>query len=174
MATPLFDRSLLPSQEHSRLPSSFSFRPLQSDDFHNGHLDPLQDLAYIGKVDEASWANRFAYMKSCPDTYFVLVITNEQGRIAGTGTLVAERKFLFETGIQGHIEDIAIAKCHQGRGLGLALLNALSHIAAEVGCYKTILDCSAKNVKFYAKCGYEQGGHEMQRYIDEKAREKNV
>lgn len=171
MAKSLFSSSLVP---RSKLPAGYTFRPLQSDDFHNGHLDPLHDLAYIGNVDEATWRASFEHMCSCPSTYFVLVITNDDNRIVGTGTLVAERKFLFETGIQGHIEDIAIVKAHQGKGLGLALLNALSHVAKQIGCYKTILDCSAKNIAFYEKCGYEQGGHEMQRYIDEKASEKRV
>lgn len=46
---------------------------------------------------------------------------------------------LFELGIQGHIEDIAISKQHQGKHLGLSLLTALSHIAKEVGCYKVCL-----------------------------------
>lgn len=174
MTSLLFEPGLLPSDSESQWLSGYTFRPLRSDDFSNGHLHPLRDLAYIGQVDEAAWNKRFAYMTSCPETYFVLVITDDNDQIVGTGTLVAERKFLFETGIQGHIEDVAIVKSHQGQGLGLALLNALSHVAAQIGCYKTILDCSAKNVKFYEKCGYNQGGCEMQRYIDEKARQKKV
>lgn len=48
---------------------------------------------------------------------------------------------LFELGIQGHIEDIAISKQHQGKRLGSSLLNALSHIAKEVGCYKVRTSC---------------------------------
>lgn len=43
---------------------------------------------------------------------------------------------LYELGTQGHIEDIAIAGDMQGKKLGVKLIQALDHIAKEVGCYK--------------------------------------
>ena len=78
-------------QPSSKLPGGYSFRSLQRDDFKNGHLEPLQDLAFIGQILEEQWIQRFDFMRACPNTYFVLVIVND-GRIVGTGTLVAERK----------------------------------------------------------------------------------
>ena len=171
----LFPTELIAPSDIVKLPSGFMFRPLQRNDYKNGHLETLAFLAYIGSITEDQWIQRFDYMKLCPETYFVLVIIDENtGKIAGTGTLVAERKFLFELSMQGHIEDICISKDYQGRKLGLALLNGLDHIARQIGCYKTILDCSIKNMPFYEKCGYEAAGQEMHHYLDERAREHNV
>jgi glucosamine-phosphate N-acetyltransferase len=38
--------------------------------------------------------------------------------------------------VQGHLEDIAIAKDYHGMKFGMKLINALDHIAAQLGCYK--------------------------------------
>lgn len=57
-------------------------------------------------------------------------------RIVGTGALVVERKFIHNLGMVGHIEDIAVAKDQQGKKLGLRIIQALDHVAKEVGCYK--------------------------------------
>ena len=67
-------------------------------------------------------------------------------------------------GKAGHIEDIAVAKDQQGKKLGLRLIQALDYVAASVGCYKTILDCSEANEGFYVKCGFRRAGLEMAHY----------
>ncbi len=61
-------------------------------------------------------------------------------------------------GIVGHIEDIAVAADQQGKKLGLRIIQALDYIAAKVGCYKSILDCSEANEGFYVKCGFRARG----------------
>lgn len=64
----------------------------------------------------------------------------------------------------GHIEDIAIAKDQQGKKLGLKMIQALDYIAMQLGCYKSILDCSEVNEGFYIKCGFRRAGVEMAHY----------
>lgn len=39
-------------------------------------------------------------------------------------------------GLVGHIEDIVVRKDQQGKKLGLRIIEALDHVAKEVGCYK--------------------------------------
>lgn len=70
-------------------------------------------------------------------------------------------------GIIGHIEDIAIAKNQQGKKLGLKMIQALDYVAENIGCYKTILDCSEVNEGFYIKCGFKRAGVEMAHYYAE-------
>lgn len=51
-----------------------------------------------------------------------------------------------DAGLVGHIEDIAVSKAVQGQKLGLRVIQALVGVGERLGCYKTILDCSAENV----------------------------
>ena len=86
--------------------------------------------------------------------------------MVGTGCVVVEKKFIHNLGSVGHIEDIVVRKDQQGKKLGLRIIEALDHISKEVGCYKTILDCSEANEGFYVKCGYKRAGLEMAHYHD--------
>lgn len=44
-----------------------------------------------------------------------------------------------------------MAKEHQGKGLGLKMIQALDGVGRSVGCYKNILNCGAKNEPFYVR-----------------------
>jgi glucosamine-phosphate N-acetyltransferase len=70
-------------------------------------------------------------------------------------------------GLVGHVEEIAIAKELQGKGLGLKMIQALDSVGKTVGCYKNILNCGPKNEPFYVKCGYHNSGTEMSRYFEQ-------
>lgn len=61
-----------------------------------------------------------------------------------------------------------MAKEHQGKGLGLKMMQALKSVARAAGCYKSILNCSPRNEAFYAKCGYHNSGIEMSQYFEEE------
>lgn len=83
---------------------------------------------------------------------------------------MADQVFLYYSihnlGIVGHIEDIAVAKDQQGKKLGLRIIQALDFVAEQVGCYKSILDCSEANEGFYVKCGFRRAGLEMAHYYE--------
>lgn len=98
--------------------------------------------------------------------YYYLVIERE-GRIVGTGAVIVEKKFIQNRTTVGHIEEICISKDQQGKKLGLHMLNALNSVAKNVGCRKTILNCSEHNIKFYEKCGFEVSSTEMKREFKE-------
>lgn len=66
----------------------------------------------------------------------------------------------------GHLEDIAVAKSQQGKGLGKKIILALDDIAKSLGCYKTILDCGETNVPFYEKCGFRKKEWQMAHYFE--------
>lgn len=86
-------------------------------------------------------------------------------RILATATLLLEVKFLRGGSVAGHIEDVSVRSSAQGRGLGKLLIDTLTTLAREKGCYKVILDCDDKNVAFYEKCSYTRAGVEMKRYL---------
>ncbi|KAI9370666.1 L-Aspartase-like protein [Aspergillus egyptiacus] len=161
---PLFSPSLISPAVASALPSGYTIRPLLRSDFHRGYLDVLRVLTTVGDISEDAWNKRYDWISARNDEYYMLVICDEQDRVVGTGSLIVERKFIHSLGMVGHIEDIAIEKGQQGKKLGLRVIQALDFVAEQVGCYKTILDCSEANEGFYIKCGFKRAGLEMAHY----------
>ncbi len=139
-ATPLFSPHLIPPTVLSALPQGYTCRPLQRSDYHAGFLDVLRVLTVVGDISEEKWTERYNWMAKRNDEYFLLVITDEsrepERKVVATGALFVERKFIHNRGLVGHIEDIAVAKDQQGKKLGLRLIQALDHVADQVGCYK--------------------------------------
>ncbi|CRG86230.1 glucosamine-phosphate N-acetyltransferase [Talaromyces islandicus] len=161
---PLFSPSLISPEIQSVLPEGYSARPLRRSDYHLRYLDVLRVLTTVGDITEAMWNERYDYLKKRNDEYYLIVICDGSGKIVGTGSLIVERKFIHTLGLVGHIEDIAVSQDQQGKKLGLRIIQTLDYVAAKVGCYKTILDCSEVNEGFYIKCGFKRAGLEMAHY----------
>jgi len=161
----LFPEELVPQHIKDELPPELHMRPLASTDYDRGHLSVLSVLTQAPDVGAEAWAAQFQAMRSESSTYYILVVVSrETDRIVATGGVFLERKFLRELGRVGHIEDIAVAREMQGKKLGLRIIEALTHISEQVGCYKTILNCNENNIPFYEKCGYERREVEMAKY----------
>lgn len=122
-------------------------RPLASSDYERGHLSVLQALTDTPDPGKEAYARQFALMKtSQPLSYFTLVIVDKQtDKIVAVGSLFLEYKFIRNLGSAGHIEDIAVDKGVQGKGLGKKIINALTVLSESLGAYKVILDCSTDN-----------------------------
>ncbi|GAP91588.1 putative glucosamine-phosphate N-acetyltransferase [Rosellinia necatrix] len=163
----LFPASLISASVRDGLPDGFVIRPLARNDYGKGFYDCLRVLTWVADPTEPEFLARFDEMAAAKNTYFFTVI-EFQDRVIGTGCLVAEKKFIHNHGMCGHIEEIAVAKEHQGKGLGLKMMQALESVAVAVGCYKTILNCGPRNEPFYARCGYHNSGIEMSRYFEEE------
>jgi len=161
----LFAPELIPTAVKEQLGSDLHMRPLSKTDLSRAHLSVLSVLTSAPDVSEAQYAQAFAAMQSCPNTYFTLVIVSRAtDTIVGAGTVFMEQKFTRGLGKVGHIEDIAVDKSMQGRKLGLRIINALTGISEAIGSYKTILNCNDDNIAFYNKCGYEKKENEMVKY----------
>ncbi|KAK7050497.1 glucosamine 6-phosphate N-acetyltransferase [Favolaschia claudopus] len=165
----LFPASLISQDLKSQLHPDVHIRPLASTDHSRGHLTVLSVLTVATDLGEAAWSAQFNAMRGAPQTYYSLVIVDKNSdRIVGAGTVFIERKFLRGLGSVGHIEDIAVDKQQQGKKLGIRIIQALTHISENIGCYKTILNCSRDNVPFYVKCGFEEKECEMAKYAPAK------
>jgi len=104
-------------------------------------------LTQTPDVGAEAWAAQFRAMRGETATYYILVVVErETDRIVGTGAVFVERKFLRGLGRVGHIEDIAVAREMQGKKLGIRIIQALTQISEDAGCYKSILNCSEANV----------------------------
>ncbi|KAI9725720.1 MAG: Glucosamine-phosphate N-acetyltransferase-like protein [Chrysothrix sp. TS-e1954] len=166
--TPLFSPSTIPTSIPPLLPAGYTIRPLLSSDAHSNFLPVLTVLTTVGDISPSAFAAQFAAMRACADTYYTLVICDAGARVVGTGSVVVERKWIHGAGKVGHVEDIAVERGQQGMKLGLRIIQALTEMAGELGCYKTILDCSEANEGFYVKCGYKRAGLEMACYYEKK------
>jgi glucosamine-phosphate N-acetyltransferase len=90
----------------------------------------------------------------------VSLVAEHEGIPVGYGVVLIEQKI--RGGKVGHIEDIVSHPLHRGKGLGRALVEALSKEAFDLGCYKVGLHCQPHNVAFYEKCGFSASGSSMQ------------
>jgi len=89
---------------------------------------------------------QFDAMLGRPDTYYVLCFVNtETGKIVASASLIVERKFLRNAGMVGHVEDVVVDPECKGQSLGKIMIQGLSELGMQRGCYKVILDCDAKN-----------------------------
>ncbi|KAK2161350.1 hypothetical protein LSH36_118g03015 [Paralvinella palmiformis] len=179
---PLFNPELLRQIDWSVRKSSFKdgispenpgknlqLRPLMMDDYDQGFLNLLGQLTSVGEVTAAAFQKRFLAMKHCPNTYYVVVLedTNKQ-QVIGSATLVIEQKFIHSTGCRGRIEDVVVSEDYRGQQLGKLLVETLTLLGKEVGCYKMSLECKEDNVRFYKCFGYTPDGQYfmVQRFSD--------
>lgn len=136
---PLFPATLISPEVIAALPDDYTIRPLRRSDFNRGYLDVLRVLTTVGEITEEMWNERYEWITSRNDEYYMIVVCDGADRVVGTGTLLVERKFIHTLGMVGHIEDIAVEKNQQGKKLGLRIIQTLDAVAAQVGCYKVCL-----------------------------------
>ncbi|KAI6022956.1 P-loop containing nucleoside triphosphate hydrolase protein [Pisolithus microcarpus] len=151
----MFSEDLISAEVVKQLPAGLTMRPLSSTDYKRGHLSVLSVLSVVDDLGEDAWVAQFRALRALPKTYYCLVIVDQAtDKIVGVGTVFMEHKFL--------------AGVKQGKKLGMRIIQALTHISENSGCYKTILNCSDANIPFYEKCGFTKKENEMAKYAPER------
>lgn len=140
-----------------RIKVNFIVREMKEDDLQKGFFETLSNLTEVGAIsNDLQRAKKiFQEIKANP-LYKIFVAVKDDGEVIGLTTLLIEQKFIHNGGKVGHIEDVVTRKEYEGIGIGSALLRESLKFAKEKNCYKVILDCSAKNVSFYAKLGFRR------------------
>ena len=165
----LFSPDLISAEVKKALHPDVHIRPLAATDYRRGYLTVLSILTASPDPGEAAWLAHFNTLRAIPSTYYTLVIIDKKtDKVVGLGTVFMERKFQRGISSVGHIEDIAVDEKQQGKKLGLRIIQALSYISENSGAYKTILNCSDKNIPFYEKCGFAKKENEMAKYAPER------
>ena len=137
-------------------------RKIKEEDFKKGFLKTLSNLSQINLTSEKGEEIYKKYIKNNPVySIFVAELENE---IVGAITLLIEQKFIHQGGKVGHIEDVAVKKGFERRGIGSSLVKRAVAEAENQNCYKIILDSSQKNIPFYKKLGFYQ--HETEMRLD--------
>mmetsp|Transcript_17599 Transcript_17599/g.56906 ORF Transcript_17599/g.56906 Transcript_17599/m.56906 type:complete len:178 (-) Transcript_17599:263-796(-) len=141
-------------------------RLLQEGDRSKGFLELLGQLTTVGEISEGDWKRRVKQVTQNP-AYAVVVIEDVvQKKVVGTAQLIIEDKFIHECGRVGHVEDVVVDASVRGRNLGRKVVEAVTAIAKQKGCYKCILDCAEDNAGFYGKLGYKRKEVQMVQYFD--------
>ncbi len=136
---------------------SFIIRELKEEDLSNGFIETLSNLSEVGKLANDTTRKR-EILSEIKDKNYRIVIAedNQNHQIIGSATLLIEQKFIHNGGKAGHIEDVVTRKGYEGKGIGREILKELIKIAKDNECYKIILDCDEKLVKFYEKIGFKK------------------
>jgi glucosamine-phosphate N-acetyltransferase len=130
--------------------SATQIRELTPGDLRCGFLEALASLSAVDLTPEQALPVFHERRRAGIRTF----VACREGEVVGTASLVLERKFIHGGGLAGHVEDVAVRKGLQSRGIGSALVRHVTEEAHRLGCYKVILDCSAKGVPFYSRFGY--------------------
>jgi glucosamine-phosphate N-acetyltransferase len=169
-----YDRFLLVHNEKENiyyfdLGDNLILRPLKRDDFAKGYLNLLAQLTVVGDVSKEQYEQRFDKMKSCYNTYFILVVEDlEKSRVCATITHVYEQKFLRNTSSRGRIEDVVVDEQYRGKKLSKLLLDVAVQLSKLLGCYKLSLECKDHLKKLYQQFGFDLEEHQnylCQRFI---------
>jgi glucosamine-phosphate N-acetyltransferase len=129
-------------------------RQLEEKDLFKGFLDSLDSLRKASDLDARKAKNIFKMISS--DKNYKIYVAELDSQIVGAASIFIEQKFINKGGKVGHIEDVAVRKEYQGKGIGQKIVLALIQYAKKKGCYKTILDCYDELVPFYEKIGFKR------------------
>lgn len=129
-------------------------RELQEGDLFSGFLESLDSLRKASSLNTQKAKQIYAKIKSNPNHVIFVAVLDE--KVIGSTTVIIEPKFIHDGGYVGHIEDVVVAKEHQGKGVGEKLVRALLEYAKKNNCYKTILDCKDDVKSFYEKIGFKK------------------
>jgi glucosamine-phosphate N-acetyltransferase len=91
----------------------------------------------------------------------IWVVEDTDSSLIATATLIYESKFLWNTCVYAHIEDVCVRTDKRRNGIGKILVQHLIHEAKRNNCYKVTLDCASENVAFYTACGLSPRGTQM-------------
>ena len=136
---------------------SFIIRELKEEDLSNGFIETLSNLSEVGKLANDTIRKSEILSEIKDKNYRIVIAEDKQNhQIIGSATLLIEQKFIHNGGKAGHIEDVVTRKGYEGKGIGMEILKELIKIAKDNECYKIILDCDEKLVKFYEKLGFNK------------------
>jgi glucosamine-phosphate N-acetyltransferase len=105
------------------------------------------------------------YIKQQRKNNYHIFVAEYKNIIVGMITCFIETKLIHNFGKVAHIEDLIVRDNYRGYSVGTNLVKTCIHHAYVNNCYKIILDCEDKNVKFYEKLKFTRNGSYMTHYF---------
>ena len=124
-------------------------------------LDSLRALSTVEYEKYEDVVNAFKEREMCGN--IITFVYEEKGEIWGTATLILERKLSHGGKLAAHIEDVAVNKKKQLKGVGSALVEHCIQYAKALnaikvyygGCYKVSLRCKQNLKSYYQNLGFD-------------------
>jgi glucosamine-phosphate N-acetyltransferase len=138
-----------------------NFRFVNNNDYDKGLIELYNQLSISPAISKDIFTEFVLGLHASHN----IVVLEEDGKIIACTTLLIEYKLLRGLSRVLHIEDVVVDNNNRGRGLGKSILQYVINYAKENGCYKTILDCSDENTRFYEKVGFVRKGNQMSIYF---------
>lgn len=136
---------------------NLSITEITVEDYNNGYMNLMYEFSNYKK--DVTNQNFKDYISN-RDKVRILVIRDIENKIIGAGTIFKLEK-LHNNPI-GQIEDVIITETYRNQGLGKIIIEHLVNIGLQdFKCYKVILNCLDKNIKFYEKCNFSISGVQM-------------
>lgn len=89
---PLFSASLISPEIANALPDQFVIRPLEKADYGRGFIECLRDLTWMANPTQEEFNERYEEIDTKGKGPYYYLVIEHQGRIVGTGIVVAEKK----------------------------------------------------------------------------------
>jgi RimJ/RimL family protein N-acetyltransferase len=136
----------------------FTLRNIEYDDFDKGYMDLMFEFTnYQYPITKENFINFIDTQKNYKT---IVIYSDKEKRIIGAGTIIIVHKI--HNNPIGQIEDVIISEKYRNNGFGKQIIEKLIDIGKnECKCYKIILNCLEKNIKFYENCGFINVGVEM-------------
>jgi len=83
----------------------------------------------------------------------LVYVAKIEGKIIGTAKLIVEPKFFDPV---GHIEDVVVDKNYRRQGIGKMLIDKLTDVAFQHGCYKVVLSVNSQVEQFYIDSDFKR------------------
>ena len=137
--------------------SDIEIRKLQAEDITQ-YLDVLKNLAIV-KTD-LKMAKFIYETEIAPNPLHHIFIAFDNSdkhkpKVIASCTLLVEPKMIGNADRVGHIEDVAVLKEFQGKGIGLRIVEFVTKFGfEEMKCAKIQLDCAESTMPFYQRLGY--------------------
>jgi glucosamine-phosphate N-acetyltransferase len=141
---------------------NYKIEPLRRDHME----DVVTLLQYLSEFQPPHFLYDEIWHSFSSQSHVFSIVITENKTVIGYGSIVIETKV--RGGKMGHIEDIVTSPTHRNSGVGRLLIDALSGIAKQHGCYKVALQCQENNVVFYEKCNFAVSGLAMQQFLVDK------
>jgi len=142
--------------------NNYIFRKLCENDYEK-YLKLINDFRETNFSKEV-FISILNKINSNNSSIWIIEINDE---LIATGTIIYEYKFIHNTSILAHIEDICVSKSFRGNNYGQLLVKYLIKEAKKKECYKITLYCDEKLEKFYNLNGFSKKGIQMAIYNEE-------